>query len=227
MEREAIGGKCIGGLQLTSCAVIIDERASTSSTGAEESIRSGSSGHSNSQNNIFSGNSSSSSGGNTKNINASFSSNYVNDNANKIVESVRNSGISQDESYLLILRRRLLKNGEVGGTKVGKGDRVLISLERDYDSKSADSPDMDNQHKDKDENKVTDIEDLSGMQSGNFKNFIHTNPKQLVNNIDTKPIYSNTANTNGTNKLIPNPATKNGLILFEPNIAVGKGSSYI
>jgi hypothetical protein len=170
---------------------------------------------------FISGNTRGNSAGSSHNndVNASSSTfNSIDRNVNHKINIVQNNIISNhDESYLLILQRRVLQDGEIGGAKIGKGDRVLISLERDYDSRGKGPTDTNNAKLDKYTDKANpnmdkggtdkDIEDLIGIQRVNTGSNV---------------VRTDSTNRHGTNIIDPNPVNINGLILLEPNIAVGK-----
>ena len=128
-EREALGSKCIAGLQVMSCAraqisndVNSDRNSNSSSSGGRGGDRGGSSYDSN--NSDSNRRKSDGSGGNKISV-------TVNSNSIREQHSSSSSSIGSKEEHILIFKRPLKKSVDDAGEKFITGDRVIISLEMD------------------------------------------------------------------------------------------------
>ena len=125
-EREALGSKCLAGLNVTSCYPNIQK---VESDDCYDSARNGND-HDYYYNNNDNSNSNNNNDDNNNNNN---NKNKNNDNNN---DSSRNDSsklkiYTNEEEHILVLSRPFRKELGPGSDQLVKGDRVLISLERD------------------------------------------------------------------------------------------------
>ena len=123
-EREALGSKCLAGLNVTSCYPNIQK---IESDDCYDSARNG-----NDHDYYYNNNDNSNSNNNNDNNN----NNNKNENNDNNYDSSRNDSsklkiYTNEEEHILVLSRPFRKELGPGSDQLVKGDRVLISLERD------------------------------------------------------------------------------------------------
>lgn len=208
-EREALGSKCIAGLQVMSCAraqISNDansDRNSNSDSSSSSGGRGGDGGGSIYDSNNSDSNRRKSDGSGNNKMSGTVNSNSIREQGSR--SSSSSSSVGSKEEHILIFKRPLEKSDDDAGEKFTTGDRVIISLEMDNRPfRACKNPPIKEQSVSNQSTHSADIEDLG---SKNKNSRICSGPSSSSSS-------SSSASTDSDDSLAP--------YLVEPHIITGQ-----